>query len=212
MTYSIVARDADTGRDGRRGAVALVRRSASVVTWAEAGVGVVATQAFAERSYGPLGLGARCATERRRPDALSSLLIATSRSDRRQVAMVDTSASDRRAHGRDDASPRPATSSGTRYSAQANMMLRCHGAGRDGVARTSRRPATSSTVCSPRSTRPRPKAATSAVGSRLRCSSWGREGGDRGGGASSRCVSRTTPSRSSSCADSSAVEARVPIG
>lgn len=55
MTYSIVARDPDSGEMG----VAVQSHwfsVGSVVTWGEAGVGVVATQAFAEPSYGPLGL------------------------------------------------------------------------------------------------------------------------------------------------------------
>ena len=55
MTYSIVARDPETGRLG----VAVQSHwfsVGSVVSWAEAGVGAVATQSFAERSYGPLGL------------------------------------------------------------------------------------------------------------------------------------------------------------
>ena len=50
MTYSIVARDPDWASlpRGRR-AVALVL-GRSVVSWAEAGVGAVAMQSFAERS------------------------------------------------------------------------------------------------------------------------------------------------------------------
>ncbi|HEV2169874.1 MAG TPA: DUF1028 domain-containing protein, partial [Candidatus Binatus sp.] len=54
-TYSIVARDPDTGQLG----VAVQSHYfavGSVVTWAEAGVGAVATQAFGEPSYGKLGL------------------------------------------------------------------------------------------------------------------------------------------------------------
>ena len=60
----------------------------SVVTWGEAGVGVVATQAFAEPSYGPLGLdlmrGGRSAA-----DALTALTSIDPQADRRQVAMID---------------------------------------------------------------------------------------------------------------------------
>ena len=54
-TYSIVARDPDTGQLG----VAVQSHyfaAGSVVTWAEAGVGAVATQASADPAYGKLGL------------------------------------------------------------------------------------------------------------------------------------------------------------
>lgn len=54
-TFSIVARDSVTGDIG----VAVQSHWFSVgslVTWAEAGVGAVATQSFVDPSYGPLGL------------------------------------------------------------------------------------------------------------------------------------------------------------
>jgi uncharacterized Ntn-hydrolase superfamily protein len=61
----------------------------SVVTWAEAGVGAVATQAMVEVSHGPLGLhlmrGGRSA-----PQALQALLAADEGRDLRQVALVDS--------------------------------------------------------------------------------------------------------------------------
>lgn len=89
MTYSIVARDPLTGRLG----VAVQSHWFSVgtvVTWAEAGVGAVATQAQAERSYGPRGLGlmrdGHTATE-----ALDVLLAADADRHVRQVAFVDAS-------------------------------------------------------------------------------------------------------------------------
>ena len=55
MTFSIVARDADTGDLG----VAVASKFlavGSVVPWARANVGAVATQAWANVSYGPRGL------------------------------------------------------------------------------------------------------------------------------------------------------------
>nr|BBH90584.1 hypothetical protein KTC_53350 [Thermosporothrix sp. COM3] len=55
MTYSIVARDPQTGELG----IAVQSRFlavGSVVPWAKAGVGAIATQAFANTSYGPEGL------------------------------------------------------------------------------------------------------------------------------------------------------------
>ncbi len=54
-TYSIVARDPHTGQIG----VAVQSHYfavGSTVPWAEAGVGAVATQAFANMDYGPEGL------------------------------------------------------------------------------------------------------------------------------------------------------------
>jgi len=87
MTYSIVARDARTGELG----VAVQSHwfsVGSVVTWAEAGVGAVATQAFAQPSYGPLGLALMKAGLE--PAAvLGALTHADPESNRRQVAMVD---------------------------------------------------------------------------------------------------------------------------
>ena len=54
-TYSIVARDSATGEIG----VAVQSHwfsVGSIVTWAEAGIGAVATQSFVDPSYGPHGL------------------------------------------------------------------------------------------------------------------------------------------------------------
>ena len=54
-TFSIVARDSVSGEIG----VAVQSHWFSVgslVTWAEAGVGAVATQSFVDPAYGPLGL------------------------------------------------------------------------------------------------------------------------------------------------------------
>src|SRR4029453_7450744 len=54
-TYSIVARDPATGEMG----VAVQSHwfsVGSIVTWAEAGVGVVATQSLVDPAYGPKGL------------------------------------------------------------------------------------------------------------------------------------------------------------
>jgi len=60
----------------------------SVVTWAEAGVGVIATQAFADPGYGALGLElireGKSANE-----ALSALLHIDNDRESRQVAMLD---------------------------------------------------------------------------------------------------------------------------
>jgi len=86
-TFSIVARDAASGDLG----VAVQSRHfnvGAVVPWAEAGVGAVATQAFAELGYGPrtldllrAGVGAE--------QALDRLLAADPAAAVRQVAVVD---------------------------------------------------------------------------------------------------------------------------
>jgi uncharacterized Ntn-hydrolase superfamily protein len=89
MTYSIVARDPETGRLG----VAVQSHwfsVGSVVSWAEAGVGAVATQSFAERSYGPLGLELM-RRGRSAPEALETLVHADEDRAVRQVAFVDVS-------------------------------------------------------------------------------------------------------------------------
>jgi uncharacterized Ntn-hydrolase superfamily protein len=88
-TYSIVARDATTGELG----VAVQSHwfsVGSVVSWAEAGVGAIATQSFIDPSYGPLALDLLRAG-RSAPEALSGLLTADSGRDVRQVAIVDAS-------------------------------------------------------------------------------------------------------------------------
>ena len=85
--FSIVARDPESGEMG----VAVQSHwfsVGSVVTWAEAGVGAVATQSFIEVSYGPLGL-ALMRAGKPAPDALASLLATDEQRELRQAAMVD---------------------------------------------------------------------------------------------------------------------------
>lgn len=86
MTYSIVARDPETGELG----VAVQSRAfgtGRVVPWARSGVGAVATQAFTERSYGPLGLELM-ASGRPPGEALAELLEADELRDYRQAAFL----------------------------------------------------------------------------------------------------------------------------
>jgi uncharacterized Ntn-hydrolase superfamily protein len=86
-TFSIVARDSTTGEMG----VAVQSHWFSVgtvVSWAQAGVGAVATQSLAEISYGPLGLDLMQAGKSAQ-QALDALLAADPNRDVRQVAMVD---------------------------------------------------------------------------------------------------------------------------
>jgi uncharacterized Ntn-hydrolase superfamily protein len=58
------------------------------VSWAEAGVGAVATQSFVNPSYGPKGLGLM-RLGKSAPEALKELIAADSGEAVRQVAMVD---------------------------------------------------------------------------------------------------------------------------
>src|SRR5918998_779803 len=86
-TYSIVARDPATGDLG----VAVQSHwfsVGSIVTWAEAGVGAVATQSFVDPGYGHRGLelmrqGVAA------PEALKQLVEQDTQRDGRQVAMID---------------------------------------------------------------------------------------------------------------------------
>jgi uncharacterized Ntn-hydrolase superfamily protein len=118
-TYSIVARDSVTGEIG----VAVQSHwfsVGSVVTWAEAGVGAVATQSLAEVSYGPLGLELMGAGKSA-PQALAALLVADPNSDVRQVAMVD--AEGRVAvHTGKSCIAEAGHRAGAQYSVQANLM------------------------------------------------------------------------------------------
>ena len=88
MTYSIVARDPDTGELG----VAVQSHwfsVGSIVTWARPGIGAVATQANAEVSYGPRALSL-LAQGVAAPDALERLVAVDPGGHSRQVAVVDT--------------------------------------------------------------------------------------------------------------------------
>ncbi len=118
-TYSIVARDPGTGELG----VAVQSHWFSVgslVPWAEAGVGAVATQSFVDASYGPLGLGLMRAG-RSAPDALKALVAGDSGREVRQVGMVD--AQGRVAtHTGKLCIPAAGGQAGTTYVVQANLM------------------------------------------------------------------------------------------
>ena len=118
-TFSIVARDPINGDLG-----AAVQShwfsTGALVTYAEAGVGAVATQAMIEPSYGPLGLTLMRAGKSA-PLALQALLSADEERDIRQVAMIDTTG---RVATHTGARCIPAAGhiSGDHFSVQANMM------------------------------------------------------------------------------------------
>ncbi len=87
MTYSIVARDPDTGELG----VAVQSHwfsVGSIVTWARPGVGAVATQANAEAAYGPDAL-TLLADGVPAPEVLEQLVIGDPGGASRQVAVID---------------------------------------------------------------------------------------------------------------------------
>jgi uncharacterized Ntn-hydrolase superfamily protein len=87
MTYSLVARDPESGALGVA-AQSHFFALGPLVTWAEAGVGAVATQSFAEPAYGPRGLGLM-GGGRAAPEALDELVTEDPHPELRQVAMVD---------------------------------------------------------------------------------------------------------------------------
>jgi uncharacterized Ntn-hydrolase superfamily protein len=118
-TYSIVARDPATGELG----VAVQSHwfsVGSIVTWAEAGVGAIATQSFVDPAYGPRGLelmrkGVAA------PDALKQLVEADKQRDGRQVAMIDASGRVSAYTGK-SAIAAAGHHIGPNFSVQANMM------------------------------------------------------------------------------------------
>jgi uncharacterized Ntn-hydrolase superfamily protein len=120
-TYSIVARDPDNGQLG----VAVQSHYfsvGSVVTWAEAGVGAVASQALSEPAYGKLGLDLMRAGKTA-PDSLSGLLASDPMKEIRQVAMIDAEGR-AAAHTGSITIPEAGHVVGEGFSVQANMMLK----------------------------------------------------------------------------------------
>ena len=120
-TYSIVALDAETGQLG----VAVQSHWFSVgtvVPWAKAGVGAVATQSIAEPSYGPKGLSLM---EKGTPadEALQSLLAKDIGKNVRQVAMVDAQGNVG-VHTGSRCISHASHLTGKNYSVQANIMAK----------------------------------------------------------------------------------------
>jgi len=119
-TYSIVARDTVTGDMG----VAVQSHWFSVgslVTWAEAGVGAVATQSFVDPAYGPLGLDLM-RTGKTAGQALDGLLASDPNKDVRQVAMIDVNGNVA-AHTGSKCIQGAGNIVGRNYSVQANLMM-----------------------------------------------------------------------------------------
>lgn len=119
-TYSIVARDATTGE------MAIAVQShwfsvGTVVSWAEAGVGVVATQSFVNVSFGMRGL--ELLKQGKTPEeALSILLSDDEGREVRQVAILDTFGNVATHTGK-NCIQFADHKNGQNFSVQANMML-----------------------------------------------------------------------------------------
>jgi len=119
-TFSIVARDPATGELG----VAVQSHwfsVGSIVTWAEAGVGAVATQSFVDPSYGKNGLELMRAGKSA-PDTLKELLEKDEGREVRQVAMIDAQGRVDAWTGKNDIQA-AGHIVGNNFSAQANLML-----------------------------------------------------------------------------------------
>lgn len=119
-TYSIVARDPETG-EMAVGVQSHWFSVGSVVSWGEAGVGVVATQSFVNKSFGPRGL-ALLKEGKTAKEALDILLSTDEAKGVRQVSIID-SKGNVATHTGDNCIPFAGHSKGDNFSAQANMML-----------------------------------------------------------------------------------------
>lgn len=121
MTYSMVARDPSSGQLG----VAVQSHFfsvGSIVTWAEPGVGAVATQSFAEPAYGPRGLEL-IRSGRSAAGALGELIDQDPGEATRQVAIIDNAGRVAVHTGR-ACIAEAGHQVGDHVSAQANMMRR----------------------------------------------------------------------------------------
>ncbi len=119
-TYSIVARDPQTGEMG----VAVQSHwfsVGSIVSWGEAGVGVIATQSFVNPSFGQRGL--EMLKQGMTAQEVVDLLIASDEGrDFRQLAIVDAKGNSA-AYTGNKCIPEAGHIVGDNYSVQANLML-----------------------------------------------------------------------------------------
>ena len=119
-TYSIVTRDPETGEMG----VAVQSHwfsVGSIVSWGEAGVGVVATQSFVNPAFGPDGLellkSGMTASE-----VVDKLIAEDEGRDVRQLAILDVNGNVKSYTGK-NCIPGAGNIIGENYSVQANLML-----------------------------------------------------------------------------------------
>ena len=119
-TYSIVAFDEETGEMG----VAVQSHwfsVGSIVSWAEAGVGAIATQSFCNPNFGPDGL-ALLKEGKTAQEALNIMIAEDKGRDVRQLAIVDAKGNTAVYTG-NKCIPGAGHIQGEGYSVQANMML-----------------------------------------------------------------------------------------
>jgi uncharacterized Ntn-hydrolase superfamily protein len=119
-TFSIVARDPETGELG----VAVQSHwfsVGSIVSWAEAGVGAIATQSFVNVSFGPRGLEL-LKEGKTAQEVLKILIEADEGRDVRQLAIIDAKGNVAAYTGK-KCIPDAGHIMGENFSVQANMML-----------------------------------------------------------------------------------------
>lgn len=120
-TYSIAARDAETGQLG----VAVQTHQMCVgvmVPWLEPGVGAIATQAMTNPSFGPMGL-AMLREGVAAPQVIAALVASDSGASRRQMGVVDAQGKAAAWTG-SDCIAEAGHYVGDGYSIHANMMTR----------------------------------------------------------------------------------------
>lgn len=119
-TFSIVGRDAQTGDLG----IAVQSKFlavGAVVPWAKAGVGAVATQSWANTSYGPRGLEALAAGKSAQ-QALDALVGGDERPEQRQAGIVDARGSSATYSG-SGCFPWAGGIAGPNFAAQGNILV-----------------------------------------------------------------------------------------
>ena len=119
-TFSIVARDPETGEMG----VAVQSHwfsVGSIVSWGEAGVGVVATQSFVNPAFGPNGLEL-LKSGMTAPEVVDKLIAEDEGRDVRQLAIIDVNGNVKSYTGK-NCIPGAGNIIGENYSVQANLML-----------------------------------------------------------------------------------------
>lgn len=120
MTYSIVARDPETGDLGV-GVETHQPCVGAIVPWVRPGVGAIATQSFASIAFGPQGL-ALLETGLPAERVIAALIAGDDMPGRRQVAVLPA-AGPPAVHTGDSCIPFAGRHTGEHYSVQANMML-----------------------------------------------------------------------------------------
>jgi uncharacterized Ntn-hydrolase superfamily protein len=119
-TYSIVARDPETGEMG----VAVQSHwfsVGSIVAWGEAGIGVVATQSFVNPAFGPEGIEL-LKTGLTSGEVVDKLIAEDEGRDVRQLAILDVNGNVKSYTGK-NCIPGTGHIVGDNYSVQANLML-----------------------------------------------------------------------------------------